>query len=116
MSGNNTFTVAIPLAGGVLCNHFGHCEQFALVQVKDGLIDGTALLTPPHHEPGLLPRWLGEQGVNLILAGGMGQRALSLFAERGIRVITGSPNQEPQALVNAYLAGSLVSGPNACDH
>jgi len=55
-------------------------------------------------------------GVNLIIAGGMGQRALSLFAENGIKVITGSPSHEPEALVQGYLAGTLVSGPNVCDH
>jgi predicted Fe-Mo cluster-binding NifX family protein len=54
--------------------------------------------------------------VNLIFAGGMGQRALSLFAERGIRVITGAPNLEPEALAKSYLAGSLISGANVCDH
>ncbi|MGB8993508.1 MAG: NifB/NifX family molybdenum-iron cluster-binding protein [Desulfobaccales bacterium] len=63
-----------------------------------------------------MPRWLGDLGVNLIFAGGMGQRALSLFAEQGIKVITGSPSQEPETLVQWYLSGTLVSGPNVCDH
>jgi predicted Fe-Mo cluster-binding NifX family protein len=99
-----------------LCNHFGHCEQFAVLQVEDGQIGATELLTPPPHEPGVLPRWLGEQGVDLIFAGGMGQRALSLFQEQGIRVITGAPNQEPAAIIQSYLSGSLMTGPNVCDH
>jgi len=112
----NTFKVAIPLAEGGLCNHFGHCEQFAVIRVKEGLIDGKELHTPPPHEPGVLPRWLGELGVDLIFAGGMGQKALSLFAENGIKVITGSPSQAPEVLVQGYLSGTLVSGPNVCDH
>jgi ATP-binding protein involved in chromosome partitioning len=116
VSDPNTFKVAIPLAEGRLCNHFGHCEQFAVIRVKEGLIDGKELLTPPPHEPGVLPRWLGDLGVSLIFAGGMGHRALSLFAEQGIRVITGSPSQEPETLVQGYLAGTLVSGTNVCDH
>ena len=111
-----TFKAAVPLAAGVLCNHFGHCEQFAVLQVEDGQIGATELLTPPPHEPGVLPRWLGEQGVDLIFAGGMGQRALSLFQEQGIRVITGAPNQEPAAIIQSYLAGSLMTGANVCDH
>jgi ATP-binding protein involved in chromosome partitioning len=111
-----TFTAAVPLAGGVLCNHFGHCEQFAVLQVQDGQIGSPELHTPPPHEPGVLPRWLGELGVNLIFAGGMGQRALSLFTEQGIRVITGAPNREPVDLVESYLAGGLITGPNVCDH
>jgi Mrp family chromosome partitioning ATPase/predicted Fe-Mo cluster-binding NifX family protein len=111
-----TFKVAIPLAEGRLCNHFGHCEQFAVIRVKEGLIDGKELHTPPPHEPGVLPRWLGDLGVNLIIAGGMGQRARSLFVEKGIKVITGSPSHEPETLVQWYLSGTLVSGPNVCDH
>jgi ATP-binding protein involved in chromosome partitioning len=116
VSDPNTFKVAIPLAEGRLCNHFGHCEQFAVFRVREGLIDGKELHVPPPHEPGVLPRWLGDLGVNLIIAGGMGQRALSLFAENGIKVITGSPSQEPETLVQGYLSGNLVSGPNVCDH
>jgi ATP-binding protein involved in chromosome partitioning len=116
MSDSGTLKVAIPLAEGRLCSHFGHCQQFAVIRVKEGLIDGKELHTPPPHEPGVLPRWLGDLGVNLIIAGGMGQRAISLFAENGIKVITGSPSHEPETLVQGYLAGTLVSGPNVCDH
>jgi predicted Fe-Mo cluster-binding NifX family protein len=46
----------------------------------------------------------------------MGHRALSLFAERGIRVITGAPNLDPEALTKSYLAGNLMSAANVCDH
>jgi len=112
----NLFKVAIPLADGRLCNHFGHCQQFAVLKIQEGSIGGKELHTPPPHEPGVLPKWLGELGVNLIIAGGMGQRALGLFAERGIKVITGASNREPEALVQDFLAGTLISGPNVCDH
>jgi ATP-binding protein involved in chromosome partitioning len=116
VSDPNNFKVAIPLAEGRLCNHFGHCEQFAVIRVKEGLIEAKELHTPPPHEPGVLPRWLGDLGVNLIIAGGMGQRALSLFTENGIKVITGSPAHEPETLVQCYLSGTLDRGPNVCDH
>lgn len=116
MPDKTSFKAAVPLANGVLCNHFGHCEKFAVLPVFDGQIGDPEFHTPPPHEPGVLPRWLGDLGVNLIIAGGMGQRALGLFAEQGIRVITGAPNHEPVALVQSYLAGSLTTGPNVCDH
>ncbi len=111
-----TFKAAVPVANGVLCNHFGHCDQFAILPVADGKIGAAELHTPPPHEPGVLPRWLGELGVNVIIAGGMGQRALGMFTEQGIKVITGAPHREPAALVQSYLAGSLATGPNVCDH
>lgn len=110
--------IAIPMAEGRLCMHFGHCEQFALVDAdgKTKKITGQTFLTPPPHEPGVLPKWLREQGANVILAGGMGSRAQALFAENGIKVVIGAPAETPEALVAKYLEGTLVSGANACDH
>jgi len=107
---------AIPVAGGKLCAHFGHCEQFALVETEDGKIKGTRMHTPPPHEPGVLPRWLHEMGSDVIIAGGMGARAQGLFEENGIKVIIGAPMDAPEALVNQYLSGALVTGENICDH
>ena len=113
-----TMRIAIPLAAGKLCMHFGHCEQFALIDVDEKVksVAGTQCVTPPPHEPGLLPRWLHEQGATVIIAGGMGQRAQGLFAENGIKVVVGAPAAAPEALVRAYLEGSLKTGTNVCDH
>lgn len=109
---------AIPLAGGKLTAHFGHCRSFAIVTTDDeGVIVSQEEAVPPPHEPGVLPRWLSEEiGAHMIIAGGMGVRAQQLFNQYGIEVITGAEPKEPQALVNEYLSGSLVTGDNACDH
>jgi predicted Fe-Mo cluster-binding NifX family protein len=98
--------------------HFGHCEKFALVDVDPDLkaIVETTSINPPPHEPGLLPGWLAERGVNLVIAGGMGGRAQQLFAEAGVKVIVGAPSAEPESVVMDYLAGNLVTGANVCDH
>ncbi|HED01187.1 MAG TPA: ATPase [Proteobacteria bacterium] len=108
--------IALPVVDNKLCTHFGHCEKFAILDIQDNKIASKALVVPPPHEPGVLPRWLGEMDVNVIIAGGMGQRALTLFAERGIKVITGAPVSSPEELVQQYLSNSLVSGLNVCDH
>ncbi len=110
--------IAIPVANGKLCLHFGHCEQFALIEAdpQSKKIIGRKALTPPAHEPGVLPKWLHEQGADMIIAGGMGQRAQTLFAEHGIKVVVGAPADTPEMLVSACLAGTLVGGANVCDH
>jgi ATP-binding protein involved in chromosome partitioning len=110
--------IAIPIADGKLCAHFGHCAHFAIVDVDDATkaIGATQLLEPPAHEPGVLPRWVHDQGATLVLAGGMGSRAQALFQQNGVDVLVGCPCDPPEALVAAYLSGSLVSGANACDH
>jgi Mrp family chromosome partitioning ATPase/predicted Fe-Mo cluster-binding NifX family protein len=113
-----TMKIAVPMADGRLCMHFGHCEQFALLEVDDAAktITGTTYLTPPAHEPGVLPRWLHEQGANVIIAGGMGQRAQSLFSQNGITVVVGAPGETPEKVASAYLEGTLEVGQNVCDH
>ncbi|SDK33545.1 Chromosome partitioning ATPase, Mrp family, contains Fe-S cluster [Maridesulfovibrio ferrireducens] len=115
---NGMIRIAIPVAGGKLCMHFGHCEQFALLDV-DTVTKGvvaTNMETPPAHEPGILPRWIADQGVNLVLAGGMGAKAQSLFTDAGVRVVVGAPAESPENVVASYLAGTLVTGQNTCDH
>jgi len=110
--------IAIPTAGGRLAAHFGHCEQFALVEADEATktVTGTTYLAPPGHEPGVLPRWLHEQGASVIIAGGMGQRAQGLFSQNGITVVVGAAGGSPEELASAYLAGTLEVGQNACDH
>jgi len=110
--------IAIPLAEGRLSAHFGHCQQFALLDVDEQsrTITNRQSLVPPPHEPGVLPRWLHGLGAHVIIAGGMGQRAQQLFAEQGIKVVVGAPAETPERLVADYLAGTLVSGTNLCDH
>jgi hypothetical protein len=39
-----------------------------------------------------------------------------LFAQNGIEVVVGAPSETPEALVAAYLGGTLRSGDNLCDH
>lgn len=108
---------AVPTNEGKLCAHFGHCEAFALIDTDPaGKIINESYVTPPPHEPGLLPPWLSQQGVNCIIAGGMGSRAQQLFAQQGVNVITGAQGEKPRDVVEQYLKGVLQTGANTCDH
>jgi len=67
--------------------HFGHCHTFTLVQVDDGRIGNVNLLQNQGHEQGgcLVPVTLLEQnGVQALVAGGMGARPLAGF-QPGLR-------------------------------
>ena len=110
--------IAIPMTDGRLAQHFGHCEKFALVDVDPVTKEITASteVAAPEHQPGLLPPWLKERDVNIVIAGGMGARAHSLFQAASIEVLTGAPAESPTAIVRQYLDGKLVTGENACDH
>lgn len=115
---NRVLVIAIPVTGGLLCTHFGHCEWFALleVDVANRQILNSRQLAPPAHQPGTLPRWLHQQGVNLVVAGGMGRRAQDIFDAQGIGVIIGAPAGRPDEIVRSYLDGTLRPGENICDH
>jgi predicted Fe-Mo cluster-binding NifX family protein len=115
---NTHMRIAIPLTDGRLDRHFGHCEKFALVDVDPATkeITATSEAEAPEHQPGLLPPWLKERGADLIIAGGMGSRAHSLFQAASIEVLTGAPAESADTIVRQYLDGNLITGENACDH
>lgn len=116
--GRKPMRIAVPLASGRLSPHFGHCEQFAMLDVDTDSqdISNEQFVQPPGHQPGVLPDWLSGLNVDLIIASGMGQRAQQLFRQNNIDVVIGAPDSTPQELVTQYLAGQLQSGPNICDH
>ena len=109
---------AIPVSGGMVSTHFGHCEQFALVDVNEEQreILSKELVKSPGHEPGLLPQWLAEQGVSVVIASGMGSRAQGLFQQNRIKVVIGALESDPEKAVLSYLNGNLDTGDNICDH
>jgi len=117
-TGDKKMRIAIPLAQGRLSLHFGHCEEFAIVDVDEQTkkISNVVKLQPPAHQPGVLPQWLREQKADIIIAGGMGQRAQQLFAQNNIKVVIGASGQAPEELATAYLNDSLETGENICDH
>jgi predicted Fe-Mo cluster-binding NifX family protein len=86
------------------------------VEVEDNQIKSKETLVPPPHEPGVLPKWLHDLGTNVIIAGGMGARALDLFAQNDIKVIVGAPALTPEELVKQYLDNTLQTHGNVCDH
>lgn len=108
---------AVPTYDKKLCAHFGHCEAFALLDTDGGgKLGAESYVIPPPHEPGLLPPWLAQQGVDCVIAGGMGARAQQLFAQQGVTVITGAQGEYPRDVVENYLKGTLITGANTCDH
>jgi len=81
--------IAIAQDGNSVSEHFGHCQSYAIFDVEDSIIYRRDDLPNPGHEPGRLPAFLAEHGVNLVIAGGMGPRAIEIFSENGIDVLIG---------------------------
>ena len=99
--------IAIPLENGILSQHFGHCEGFYIATVEGGKITKSELLPSPEHSEGAFPTFLADNNVNVIIAGGMGPRAVNLFNQFNIDVYAGATAKKPEELVNNLINGSL---------
>jgi predicted Fe-Mo cluster-binding NifX family protein len=109
--------IAVPVDNeGNLDGHFGHCTYFAVFEANEKSVLSTEKLTPPPHEPGLLPKWLAEKDVTDILAGGMGNRAIQIFNHHKVNVFVGAPKLKAEELVNGFLNESIQFTANYCDH
>ena len=107
--------VAVATDSNMVSQHFGHCKSYTIADVEDGRVITKTLIDSPGHEPGFLPVFLAEKGVNCIISGGMGQRAQILFSEKGIIVITGASGSVDQVLED-FVNNRLETGTNVCDH
>ena len=109
--------IAVPVdENGILDSHFGHCKFFALLDVEDSTIVANKIVSPPPHEPGVLPKWLAKKGVTDVLAGGMGHKAIQIFNYNDVNVFVGAPKLEAQDLAKGFLEKSIEFTANYCDH
>jgi predicted Fe-Mo cluster-binding NifX family protein len=93
----------------IVSPHFGRCPCYVLADVEDGQLEELKVVGNPYydqHVPGQVPTFIQSQGVNVMLTGGMGRRAVALFEEFGIEAVTGAYGTVQLAL-EGYLGGQL---------
>lgn len=108
--------IAIPLSGGQFSSHFGGADAFAFIDAdptSGSILKSEALEAPPH-EQGAFPNWIRSQGATVVLAGGMGPRAVQMLEGSGVRVVTGVAGGDPLVIAGAYLAGTLDTSGETC--
>ncbi|MDD5222621.1 MAG: iron-sulfur cluster carrier protein MrpORP [bacterium] len=106
--------IAIATDDGKVAQHFGRCQKYTLIDVKEGKEIRREMLDCPEHQPGYLPGYLAEEKVTLVIAGGMGPKAQDLFQQQKIGTISGVSGSIDEAL-QSYLKGTLKGGANLCD-
>ena len=102
---------------GQVSHHFGRCPFYFLVEVEgDQIVESKVEQNPfyGNHQPGQMPAFIRDLGANVILAGGMGPRAIDLFINMGIEVATGAVGNVKNVL-DAYLRGD-IKGIVPCAH
>jgi len=105
--------IAISTDGKFVSEHFGRCPSFTVLDVEDGKVANTIVLENPGHQPGAIPTYLQQKGVNCIVAGGMGMRARGFFDEAGIQAILGVTGKIDD-VVQALLSRTLEGGESLC--
>ena len=103
--------IAMPLADGQLSAHFGHAPAFAFVTIDESeRIIACEQRDAPEHHPGSIPRWLHDAGADIVLAGGMGARAVASLQRFGLRTVLGVPSLPPEEAVTRFLTGVFDDG------
>jgi len=93
----------------VVSPHFGRCPHYILVDVEGNDVTGIQEVDSPfygHHQPGQVPGFIHSLGADVMLAGGMGGRAIMFFQQYGIEGVTGAYGTVRQS-VERYLGGQL---------
>ena len=111
-----TYRIAVPSTqpGGMespLGAHFGHRDCYTIVDVAEGQITQIGTLpNVPHVQGGCMApvNHLSQNGVNVLVAGGMGMRPLMGFNQVGIKVYHGGDATSVKEAVQALLAGNLT--------
>ena len=75
-----------------VCEHFGRARYFVFVDVQNSKIENVEVVEVPfeEHSPGDLPNFIKEHGGEVVLAYGMGRKAMTYFQSLGVQVVTGA--------------------------
>lgn len=108
--------VALSTKNNMITNHFGHCDYFVVYDIQGKEILGSSLIKNPPHQKGLLPKFLKENDVDVVIAGGIGQMAVDLLNQLGIECYLGVEGEATE-VIEKYLNGGLKSTGKPCtDH
>jgi len=97
----------------MVSEHFGRCPQYLILDVEDGNILEKKVVPNPGHSTGAIPTYMNELGVNVMIAGGMGRRAIQFFNQFGIKTILGVTGPIDD-IIQKIKEGTLQGGESLC--
>jgi len=100
----------------MVAQHFGRCPYYVFVDVEGNEVKSIETKENPYfnsHERGVVPQFIAKENANVIIAGGMGPRAIEWFERLSVQPITGVSGKT-EDILNDYLAGKL-KGADPCD-
>ncbi|MBL7197703.1 MAG: NifB/NifX family molybdenum-iron cluster-binding protein [Candidatus Omnitrophica bacterium] len=106
--------IAISTDGDFVSAHFGRCSSFTIIDIEDSKVIKKEVVDNPGHQPGFIPQFLHERGVEYIIAGGMGMRATGFFEEFNIKAIVGVTGRIDE-VIEKLQKGTLEGGESLCE-
>ena len=110
-----TMKIAVTYDNGNVFQHFGKTENFKVYEVEDDKVVSSEVIGSNGTGHGALAGLLAEQGINVLICGGIGEGAQTALTEAGIEMVAGAQGNTDD-VVKAYLKGELVSTGANCDH
>ena len=107
--------IAVTYDNGEVFQHFGKTESFKVYEVEDNKVISSEVIGSNGTGHGALAGLLAEQGVDVLICGGIGGGAQTALTEAGIEMVAGAQGNTDD-VVKAYLKGELVSTGANCDH
>lgn len=107
--------IAVTYDNGEVFQHFGKTESFKIYNVEDNTVVSSEVIGSNGTGHGALAGLLAEQGINVLICGGIGGGAQAALTEAGIELYAGAQGNTDQ-VVEAYLKGELESSGVNCDH
>ena len=107
--------IAATYDNGNIFQHFGKTEFFKVYEVEDNKVISSEVISSNGTGHGALAGLLADQGISVLICGGIGGGAQAALAEAGVELCSGAQG-DVDAAVDAYLKGELVSTGVNCDH
>ena len=109
--------IAVPTRDGHIDDHFGHCAYYTIFEVEDKKVISTSRLDSPEGcgcKSGIAAD-MEQMGIEVMLAGNMGEGALNKLAAHGIKVIRGCKG-DIETVIRSYLTGFILDSGISCSH
>lgn len=106
--------VAISTGGNYVAEHFGRCPSYTIIDIEDNKVVNAQVVNNPGHMPGAIPQMMHKLGVDIMIAGGMGPRAINFFQEYGIETIVGVQG-DIDDVIEKLLDGTLEGAESLCN-
>ena len=107
--------IAVTYDNGEVFQHFGRTEHFKVYKVEDQQVLSSTIIDSNGTGHGALAGLLANEGIQVLICGGIGGGAQTALTEAGIELIAGASGNTDE-VIETYLKGELVSTGSNCHH